>query len=77
MHVIVSAAVICVVIGIVHVENNHQEPSSSKIIKFGLAVVFIAWITLSAWAVLSLRAQRHTDPIFYANGSAVSHSPTF
>ena len=70
-HVIVSAAVIAVVIGIVHVENNHQKPSDSHIIKFGLAIVFICWITLFSWALLSLRAQRHTDPLFYANGSAV------
>ena len=59
------------VIGIVHVENNHQKPSDSHIIKFGLAIVFICWVTLFSWALLSLRAQRHADPLFYANGSAV------
>jgi len=70
-HVVVSAAVIAVVIGIVHVENNHQKPSDSHIIKFGLAIVFICWLTLFAWALLSLRGHKHTDPLFYANGSAV------
>jgi type III secretory pathway component EscS len=75
-HVIVSAAVIAVVIGIVHVENNHQKPSDSHIIKFGLAIVFICWVTLFSWALLSLRAQEHTDPRFYANGSVVRIFPS-
>jgi hypothetical protein len=74
MHVIVSAAVVAIVIGIVNVEKNHTKPSDSHIIKFGLAIVFICWVTMFAWALLSLRGHKYTDPLFYANGSAVGIS---
>ena len=72
MHCLVSLGLVLVIIGIVHVENNHEEPNTSHVIKFGLLVVFVCYLTMFAWALYSLKGHKYNDPMLYANGSAVS-----
>ncbi|KAG0649002.1 hypothetical protein D0Z07_5006 [Hyphodiscus hymeniophilus] len=71
MHILVSLGLIVMIIGIVKVEDKKEAPNTSHVIKFGLLVVFICWLTLCAWALWSLKGHPRTDPMFYANGTAL------
>lgn len=63
---------VIIIIGIIRLNNGTDLiPSDSIFMKIGFAAVFVCWMILMTWILLSLRRQ-FVDATTYADGTQVS-----